>query len=73
MYAGMGVMLATIWIHLGTDATKINDRLSVHFYSVAFLAFSKSIQLHTLSRSVKPSSMQCRWLVSLDVSAPKWR
>ncbi|KAJ9095315.1 hypothetical protein QFC21_005681 [Naganishia friedmannii] len=39
MYAGMGVMLATIWIHLGTDASKINDRLSVHFYSVAFLAF----------------------------------
>lgn len=39
MYAGMGVMLATIWIHLGTRASKINDRLSVHFYSVAFLAF----------------------------------
>ncbi|KAJ9092986.1 hypothetical protein QFC20_007229 [Naganishia adeliensis] len=39
MYAGMGVMLATIWIHLGTHANKINDRLAVHFYSVAFLAF----------------------------------
>lgn len=37
---GMGVMLATIWIHLGTDASTINDRPSVHFYSVAFLAFS---------------------------------
>lgn len=35
-------MLATIWIHLGTNASKINDRLAVHFYSVAFLAFSKS-------------------------------
>ncbi|KAF7373135.1 ABC transporter domain-containing protein [Mycena sanguinolenta] len=39
MYAGMGIMLATIWIHLGTSDSKINDRLSVHFYSVAFLAF----------------------------------
>ncbi|KAF5367203.1 hypothetical protein D9758_003922 [Tetrapyrgos nigripes] len=39
MYAGMGVMLALIWINLGDDDSKINDRLSVHFYSVAFLAF----------------------------------
>ncbi|KAI0789359.1 P-loop containing nucleoside triphosphate hydrolase protein [Abortiporus biennis] len=39
MYAGMGLMLATIWIRLGTSDSKINDRLSVHFYSVAFLAF----------------------------------
>ncbi|CAK5270888.1 unnamed protein product [Mycena citricolor] len=39
MYAGMGVMLALIWIRLGTDDSKIDDRLSVHFYSVAFLAF----------------------------------
>ncbi|KAJ6457693.1 P-loop containing nucleoside triphosphate hydrolase protein [Mycena sanguinolenta] len=39
MYAGMGIMLATIWIRLGTSDSKINDRLSVHFFSVAFLAF----------------------------------
>ncbi|KAJ7222173.1 P-loop containing nucleoside triphosphate hydrolase protein [Mycena pura] len=39
MYAGMGLMLATIWIRLGTDDSTINDRLSVHFFSVAFLAF----------------------------------
>ncbi|KAJ7301568.1 P-loop containing nucleoside triphosphate hydrolase protein [Mycena albidolilacea] len=39
MYAGMGLMLATIWIRLGTADSTINDRLSVHFYSVAFLAF----------------------------------
>ncbi|KAJ6600331.1 P-loop containing nucleoside triphosphate hydrolase protein [Mycena vulgaris] len=39
MYAGMGVMLATIWIRLGTNDSTINDRLSVHFFSVAFLAF----------------------------------
>jgi len=39
MYAGMGLMLATIWIRLGTHDSTINDRLSVHFFSVAFLAF----------------------------------
>ncbi|KAF9000113.1 P-loop containing nucleoside triphosphate hydrolase protein [Cyathus striatus] len=39
MYAGMGLMLATIWIRLGDADSTINDRLSVHFYSVAFLAF----------------------------------
>ena len=51
MYAGMGLLLATIWVHLGTSDAKINDRfvitvfpsswssLSVHFFSVAFLAF----------------------------------
>ncbi|KAG6847062.1 hypothetical protein H0H93_010374 [Arthromyces matolae] len=39
MYAGMGFMLATIWIRLGHRDSTINDRLSVHFYSVAFLAF----------------------------------
>ncbi|KAF8071585.1 P-loop containing nucleoside triphosphate hydrolase protein [Lyophyllum atratum] len=39
MYGGMGLMLATIWIRLGDKDSTINDRLSVHFYSVAFLAF----------------------------------
>lgn len=39
MYGGMGLMLATIWIRLGHQDSTINDRLSVHFYSVAFLAF----------------------------------
>ncbi|RXW19949.1 hypothetical protein EST38_g5911 [Candolleomyces aberdarensis] len=39
MYGGMGFMLATIWIRLGDADSIINDRLSVHFYSVAFLAF----------------------------------
>lgn len=29
MYAGMGFLLATIWVHLGTKDVKINDRLSV--------------------------------------------
>lgn len=54
MYAGMGFLLATIWVHLGTSDAKINDRfvnfiqpqltfsLSVHFFSVAFLAFMVS-------------------------------
>ncbi|KAK0206482.1 P-loop containing nucleoside triphosphate hydrolase protein [Desarmillaria ectypa] len=39
MYIGMGLMIATIWIRLGLRDSTINDRLSVHFYSVAFLAF----------------------------------
>ncbi|KAK7062753.1 hypothetical protein VNI00_000242 [Paramarasmius palmivorus] len=39
MYAGMGLMLATIWINLGDKDSTINDRLSVHFYSAAFLSF----------------------------------
>lgn len=39
MYAGMGFLLATIWIRLGNSDGKINDRLSVHFFAVAFLAF----------------------------------
>lgn len=39
MYAAMGLLLATIWINLGTDSSKIQDRLSVHFFSVAFLGF----------------------------------
>ncbi|KAH9475695.1 ABC transporter G family member 11 [Psilocybe cubensis] len=39
MYGGMGLMLATIWIRLGDSDSVVNDRLSVHFYSVAFLGF----------------------------------
>ncbi|KAJ7088263.1 P-loop containing nucleoside triphosphate hydrolase protein [Mycena epipterygia] len=39
MYAGMGLMLATIWIRLGDKDSTINDRLSVHFFSAAFLSF----------------------------------
>jgi len=39
MYAGMGFLLATIWIRLKKEDGKINDRLSVFFFSVAFLGF----------------------------------
>ncbi|KAH8091409.1 P-loop containing nucleoside triphosphate hydrolase protein [Cristinia sonorae] len=39
MYIGMGVMLATIWVNLAQTSDKVNDRLSVHFFSVAFLGF----------------------------------
>jgi len=39
MYLGMGVMLATIWVNLAQTSSRINDRLSVHFFSVAFLGF----------------------------------
>lgn len=41
MYAGMGFLLATIWIRLAEVDTKIDDRLSVHFFSVAFLGFMR--------------------------------
>ncbi|GAA5824510.1 hypothetical protein JCM3770_000105 [Rhodotorula araucariae] len=39
MYIGMAFLLATIWVHLGWSANKLNDRLSVSFFSVAFLGF----------------------------------
>ncbi|SNX85063.1 related to ATP-binding cassette protein (ABC) transporter [Melanopsichium pennsylvanicum] len=39
MYLGMGVLLATVWVNLEQTDTRINDRLSVHFFSVAFLGF----------------------------------
>ncbi|SPO26351.1 related to ATP-binding cassette protein (ABC) transporter [Ustilago trichophora] len=39
MYLGMGVLLATVWVNLAPTDTRINDRLSVHFFSVAFLGF----------------------------------
>lgn len=39
MYIGMGVLLATVWVNLAETDSRINDRLSVHFFSVAFLGF----------------------------------
>ncbi|KAI0339335.1 P-loop containing nucleoside triphosphate hydrolase protein [Trametopsis cervina] len=39
MYLGMGVLLATVWVNLAQTSSKVNDRLSVHFFSVAFLGF----------------------------------
>jgi len=39
MYVGMGVLLGTVWVNLAQTDVKINDRLSVHFFSVAFLGF----------------------------------
>ncbi|KAJ3316122.1 hypothetical protein HDU76_002067, partial [Blyttiomyces sp. JEL0837] len=39
MYIGMAIMMGTIWIRLGNNDSTINDRLSVHFFSVAFLSF----------------------------------
>jgi hypothetical protein len=68
--SGMGVMLATIWIHLGTDASKINDRLAVHFYSVAFLAFSMFACIVLCRRRLTRSyRSKCLSLESPDVSA----
>ena len=39
MYVGMGVLLATVWVNLAQTDSRLNDRLSVHFFSVAFLGF----------------------------------
>ncbi|KAK0539385.1 hypothetical protein OC835_001134 [Tilletia horrida] len=39
MYIGMGVMMAAVWTHLPQIDSRINDRLSVSFFSVAFLGF----------------------------------
>lgn len=39
MYIGMGILVATVWVNLPQLDTHINDRLSVHFFSVAFLGF----------------------------------
>lgn len=39
MYMGMGVLMATVWVNLEKTDSRINDRLSIHFFSVAFLGF----------------------------------
>ncbi|CAD6972841.1 unnamed protein product [Tilletia controversa] len=39
MYLGMGAMMAAVFQKLPNIDSRINDRLSVHFYGVAFLAF----------------------------------
>lgn len=39
MYVGMGILMATIWVNLAKTDSRINDRLSIHFFSVAFLGF----------------------------------
>lgn len=41
MYVAMGFLLATVWINLGTDTAKINDRLSVLY--VFFLIESQHL------------------------------
>lgn len=39
LIVAMGVLLATIWVNMPQTDVHINDRLSVHFFSVAFLSF----------------------------------
>jgi ABC-type multidrug transport system ATPase subunit/ABC-type multidrug transport system permease subunit len=39
MYVGMGVLMATIWVRLAHTDSRISDRISVHFFAVAFLGF----------------------------------
>ncbi|PPQ75685.1 hypothetical protein CVT26_001519 [Gymnopilus dilepis] len=60
MYCGMGLMLATIWIHLGTADSTINDRLSVHFYCVAFLAFMSVAGIPSYSKVLEERSVYYR-------------
>lgn len=31
MYVGMAAMVSLVWLHIGEDQSRINDRLSVHF------------------------------------------
>ncbi|KAJ7683275.1 hypothetical protein B0H14DRAFT_3059988 [Mycena olivaceomarginata] len=64
----MGSMLATIWIRLSTADSTINDRLSVHFYSVAFLSFVESPSLFSLL-----SRMPRKILTSLEERAVYYR
>ncbi|TIC63007.1 P-loop containing nucleoside triphosphate hydrolase protein [Wallemia mellicola] len=39
MYIMMGLLIATVWLHLGTSSDKINERLSIHSFGVTFIAF----------------------------------
>ncbi|KAL4402671.1 ABC-type transporter [Malassezia pachydermatis] len=39
MYIGIGVLLATVWVNLPQNDAHVQDRLSVHFFAVAFLGF----------------------------------
>lgn len=41
MYAGMGFLLAVVWINLGTSSSKIQDRLSVQYVSILTLQDGK--------------------------------
>ncbi|TCD65881.1 hypothetical protein EIP91_002041 [Steccherinum ochraceum] len=39
MYLSMGVFCGTIWVNLAQTSAKVNDRLAVLYYSIAFLGF----------------------------------
>lgn len=39
MYVLMGLLIATVWLHLGTSSDKMNERLSVHSFAVTFISF----------------------------------
>eukprot|EP00121_Abeoforma_whisleri_P015531 Awhi_evm1s14305 len=39
MYLAMAILMGTTWLSLGTDQNEIQDRYSVHFFTVAFLCF----------------------------------
>ena len=39
MYICMGLLIATVWLHLGYSSDKVNERLSIHSFAVTFIAF----------------------------------
>ncbi|KAI0031344.1 P-loop containing nucleoside triphosphate hydrolase protein [Vararia minispora EC-137] len=39
MYFGIGILLATIWTKLPADSSHLQERITVHFFAVAFLGF----------------------------------
>lgn len=66
MYAGMGFLLATIWVHLGNNDTTINDRLSVSRRdvpqsNVARFVANFELVLGTFLLCCFPWVHECRW------------
>lgn len=39
MYVALAILMGTTWLDIGTSQRKVQDRFSVHFFSVAFLCF----------------------------------
>ncbi|KAF9517568.1 hypothetical protein BS47DRAFT_508963 [Hydnum rufescens UP504] len=54
MYGATSVLLATVWLHIEKTDARINDRISVHFFSVAFFSATSvaAIPLYLEERAV---------------------
>lgn len=66
LVSGLTSAISVIWIRLGYKDSTINDRLSVHFFSTAFLSFV-SCQHSQKFLSNMPSH-RCPWQAFLDVN-----